>query len=74
MRGMYPRWDEKQAIELCARWGVRLAQKISAMSIGERQRLDIVRDVDVAVAVVAINRGCAARIARYGQKNLARPQ
>lgn len=43
MRGMYPRWNETQAIALCARWGVRLAQKISAMSIGERQRLHIVR-------------------------------
>jgi ABC-2 type transport system ATP-binding protein len=43
MRGMYPRWDERQAIDLCLRWGVRLAQKISAMSIGERQRLHIVR-------------------------------
>ncbi len=43
MRGMYPNWDERQALELCARWGVRLAQKISAMSIGERQRLHIVR-------------------------------
>ena len=43
MRGMYRNWNERQAIELCARWGVRLTQKISAMSIGERQRLHIVR-------------------------------
>jgi ABC-2 type transport system ATP-binding protein len=40
---LYPKWRERFALELLMRWNVPLARRIDQMSVGERQRLHIVR-------------------------------
>ncbi len=37
----YPRWDAALIERLCTAWGVSLAARIRAMSVGERQKLSI---------------------------------